>query len=184
MKRGLAFAGFSVIASVLACKPEVDEARFRRIVREELRKELDRHRKAEGKKAGPPAVQVSSGARRPVGLKPSGAGDGIREVAPNRFEVARSLLDQFIARAPRSVRVVPAIRDGKPFGFRLLSVRRGSLVRRLGFMNGDVVRTVNGFQITAPDQALKAFSAARNASQVTVAVERGGKLVTLTYVFK
>jgi general secretion pathway protein C len=54
----------------------------------------------------------------------------------------------------------------------------------LGFQNGDTVRRINGQPLTSPDGALEAFTRARDAGRVEVELERGGELLTFTYMLR
>ncbi len=65
--------------------------------------------------------------------------------------MTRALLDKIIANpmaAASSVRTVPAVKDGKPAGFKLYAIRPGSLFARLGFLNGDTLVSINGFDLS------------------------------------
>ena len=66
-------------------------------------------------------------------------------------------------------------------GVKLYGIRRGSLLSRLGLQNGDLLRTINGFDMSSPDKALEAYTKLRTASNLTVAIERRGQSMTLDY---
>lgn len=169
--------GALCLAAAFGCGPGVDEAKFRHIVREELNKEAGRLRKAKHA-AARPRPSAPGLTAIPTGFP------GIRKVGPYRYEVDRSLKDKFPIHAAQSARIVPAIRNGKPSGFKLFSIRRNSLFYGMGFQNGDVVRSVNGIDITSADMALKAYGVVKIASTVTIQIVRRGKPLTLTYVIK
>lgn len=169
--------GALCLAAAFGCGPEVDDAKLRRIVREELSKEAGRLRKAR-KAAVRPRPSAPGLTASPIGFP------GIRKVGPYRYEVDRSLKDKFPIHAAQSARIVPAIRNGKPSGFKLYSIRPNSLFFAMGFKNGDVVRSVNGIDITSADMALKAYTVVKIASTITIRIERRGKPLTLTYIVK
>ena len=79
------------------------------------------------------------------------------------------------------VRVVPHFADGKPDGFKIFNIRPGSLFASLGMVNGDIIKRVNGLEITGPEQALQMFQQLRDESTVTVDLERFRKNLTLQY---
>jgi S1-C subfamily serine protease len=81
----------------------------------------------------------------------------------------------------RSARVVPAMQDGNPIGFKLFAIRPGSLFALLLFRNGDLVRKVNGQDFSSPEKALEIYSKLRDAKIIPVEIERAGKPLTLTY---
>lgn len=81
----------------------------------------------------------------------------------------------------RSVRIIPYERDGLSSGLRLYGIRRGSVVSALGLENGDVVTAVAGHPVGSPDDALAAYSLLRGRSDTTLAIERRGQPLTLSY---
>jgi general secretion pathway protein C len=118
----------------------------------------------------------------------SGSGDGdlelIKKIDDNNYEIDKSLVAKVLEN-PMSVakgaRVVPAIKNGKPDGFKLYAIKPGSLIDRLGFKNGDTLRAINGFALTSADKALEAYAKVRDATEIQVTVGRAGQNVTLTY---
>jgi general secretion pathway protein C len=94
----------------------------------------------------------------------------------------RVLLDHLLANTTSlatAARFVPSIRDGRPNGFKLYAIRPGSIFGRLGFQNGDTVKTVNGLDMSTPEAVLGAYTKVRNASHLTIALERRGEPLTL-----
>jgi S1-C subfamily serine protease len=88
-------------------------------------------------------------------------------------------------RFARGARVVPSVKDGKPYGFKLYAVRPHSLFERLGFKNGDTVTHVGGHELTSMDKALEVYTQLRDATgKVEVKIVRRGKPVTHWYIRK
>jgi general secretion pathway protein C len=81
----------------------------------------------------------------------------------------------------KAARVIPHEEDGRVVGVRLYGVRRTSLLGRLGIRNGDMLRTINGFDMTSPDTALEAYTRLRTADKLTLAVKRQNKDMTIEY---
>jgi hypothetical protein len=84
-----------------------------------------------------------------------------------------------ISSIARSVRVQPEAKNGKPIGFRLLSLKPGSVPTRFGFQNGDLVSAFNGNDLTAPDKALDAYAKFRTTGVAQVSFIRQGKTHTV-----
>ena len=76
---------------------------------------------------------------------------------------------------------MPAKRGGQVIGMRLKGIKPNSLLARLGFADADVWLSINGFQISNPQKALKAYEELRATRFFEVKIERNGKEVTLTY---
>jgi general secretion pathway protein C len=109
---------------------------------------------------------------------------GISRISDTQFTVQRSLVDKILesqAELMRSARVIPHEENGQVVGVKLYGVRRHSLLGRLGINNGDMLRTINGFDMTSPDSALEAYARLREAQRLSVAVTRRGQPVTIDY---
>jgi hypothetical protein len=112
---------------------------------------------------------------------------GIKKVNDTSFEIDRSVLEPLRTNPTdlaKGARAVPAIKDGKPDGFKLYAIRPGSLYAALGFMNGDTVESINGLALTDADSALQAYQKLRDVKSLAVVVVRRGKMMTLSYTIK
>ncbi|MCW7752960.1 type II secretion system protein GspC [Desulfobotulus sp. H1] len=124
------------------------------------------------------------------------AEEGQRSVDPSiRFspgvqdshEVSRDMIDeslQDINSLMRQIRIRPNFEDGQPAGLRVDRLRSDSIFRQLGLENGDVIKGVNGREIQSVDDALTFYDQLRNASTVSLQVERGGTPQTLSYTIR
>ena len=65
--------------------------------------------------------------------------------------------------------------------FHLLGVDRAW---RLGLESGDSLRSINGFSLTDPQKALEAYARLRTADHLSVAIERGGQLMTVDFIIR
>lgn len=109
---------------------------------------------------------------------------GITRVSDTQFTLQRSFVDKVLsnqAEIMRSARVVPHQEGGATAGLKVYGIRRNSLLGRLGVQNGDMLRTINGFDMTSPDSALEAYSNLRGADRLTVSLVRRGQPLTLDY---
>jgi type II secretory pathway component PulC len=101
------------------------------------------------------------------------------------FELKRAAIDMLFdhpEEASRLARVVPVMKGEGPEGLRVMAIRRGSALDLLGLKNGDVIKSINGFEVSSPDKALEAYAAMRDATDVRFVLERAGKPVTLRYL--
>ncbi len=78
-------------------------------------------------------------------------------------------------------RFIPNIVEGSAKGFILNEVKGGGLFHSLGLQNGDVLLSVNDFDISSPESALQAFTALKGMDRVQLNVIRDGSNTTLTY---
>jgi hypothetical protein len=111
----------------------------------------------------------------------------IKKVDDHTYEIDRAVLDKILANpliVAKGARVVPAMKDGKPDGFKLYAIHPDSLFAQLGLLNGDTLVAVNGFALTSADKALEAYTKVRDATSIEVDVVRRGTRVTLKYVIR
>jgi type II secretory pathway component PulC len=74
-----------------------------------------------------------------------------------------------------SARIVPNTVAGKPHGFKLFGIRPSVWLAQLGLVNGDLVLSLNGQDVGTPEAMLATYAQLRNATELTVALERAGK---------
>lgn len=99
-------------------------------------------------------------------------------------EVDKSLIDKVLANTTAlatSARFVPSIKDGKPNGFKLYAIRPGSMFAKIGMQNADLIKAINGLDMSTPDKALEAYTKLKSASHLTVMLERRNENITLDY---
>lgn len=125
----------------------------------------------------------------------SGSGDeltnmvenGVKKIDDNHYEIDKALIDRAIAdpmSLAKGARVVPAVKDGKPDGFKLYAIRPSSVFAKLGLQNGDTLQSVNNFDLTSAQSALEAFTKLQSANTLQLSVTRRGKQEQLTYSIK
>lgn len=109
---------------------------------------------------------------------------GVQKVSESEYNVDRSLVDRLLenqASLMRSARILPHEENGTVVGFKIYGVRRNSLLGKIGLQNGDIVHTINSFDMTSPDKALEAYARLRNADHLTVSVTRRGQRQNMDY---
>jgi hypothetical protein len=106
----------------------------------------------------------------------------IRKVDDTHIEITRALVDKILTNpmaVAKTARMVPAVANGKPAGFKLYAIRPNSLYARIGLTNGDTLVAVNGHAIDSADSALEAYTKVRTASTIELDVQRRGKTLRL-----
>ena len=139
----------------------------------------------DGSNAPPPPPVVASAEPLPgetTGLEKD-IDKGVRCSGSN-CEVDKSLIDKVLANTTAlatSARFVPSIKDGKPNGFKLYAIRPGSMFAKIGMQNADLIKAINGLDMSTPDKALEAYTKLKSASHLTVMLERRNENITLDY---
>jgi general secretion pathway protein C len=130
------------------------------------------------------AELAKAGDARSAGLSNAELDDGIEKISDTMYVIQRSIVDKVLANQGslmKTARVIPHEEDGRVVGLRLYGIRRTSLLGRLGVRNGDMLRTINGFDMTSPDSALEAYTRLRTADKLSVAVKRQKIDMTIEY---
>ena len=112
---------------------------------------------------------------------------GINCSGGTKCTIQRSVVDKLLsntAALATSARFVPSIKDGKPNGFKLYAIQPKSIFGRIGLQNGDTIKAINGSDMTTPDAALALYTKLRNASHLSVTVDRRGETVPLDYTIQ
>jgi general secretion pathway protein C len=108
----------------------------------------------------------------------------VKQVKAGEYEISRGEIDGVLSNMSKlatQARIVPSFKNGKANGFKLFSIRPGSLYAKLGIQNGDIVQQINGYEINSPDKALEIYSKLKDAQTITVDLLRRGKSKTMTY---
>jgi len=116
--------------------------------------------------------------------RPGGTLEGVRTVAPNRYEIDRKVIDSTLndmSKISTDARIVPSFKNGVANGFKLFSIQPGSLYSSIGVENGDVIQRINGYEINSPEKALELYQKLRETSHVTIELERNGAPVRKEY---
>jgi general secretion pathway protein C len=79
------------------------------------------------------------------------------------------------------VRVRPYFRRGKPEGLIVSQIQADSIFNKLGLMNGDIIASVNGKQMSSPEEAFQLYNSLKSGAQVSIEITRRGQKKMLTY---
>lgn len=112
-------------------------------------------------------------------------GSGIVAKSETEFVVPRSELQKYMgdmdALSGLGRTTVHRGPDGEPDGYRLSSIRRGSLGEKLGIRNGDVIHSVNGMPLNNMQSAMEAYQALQSGASFKIDVTRRGAPMNLNY---
>lgn len=138
--------------------------------------------------APPPQVTVAAAevvqAAPEGGIEAAELDANIQQISETSYTINRTLVDRVLANQAelmRTARVIPHEVDGRVVGVKIYGIRRSSLLGRLGIQNGDMLRTINGYDLTQPDSALEAYTRLRTADRLSLNLERRGQTITINY---
>lgn len=110
--------------------------------------------------------------------------ENIKKQSEGKYTVCRGLVNKVLenqAELMRAARIIPHEEDGRVVGIKLYGIRRNSLLGKLGLQNGDMLRNINGFDVTNPNKALEAFTKLQSASNISLAAVRRGSAMSVEY---
>ena len=121
---------------------------------------------------------------KPSGSSSSGDSGGVNKVSDTEYNIEKGEIDRVLGNlsaVATKARIVPSFKNGKPNGFKLFSIKPGSIYSKIGLKNGDVIQKVNGYEMNSPDKALEIYQNPNDAQNVTVDVQRRGRSMTMNY---
>lgn len=132
-----------------------------------------------GKLISTPMAAISGGA----GITATGA-TATAGVVTRQQDIDRATLQQKISDFPSlmsEARVVPHFSDGKSDGFVITDIVIGSLYQQVGLQNGDIIRKVNGKQVSSAQQAMAMYKALESATAIDLELMRAGQVQQVHY---
>ena len=117
---------------------------------------------------------------------PPSAAEGIRESAEGQYEVSRAFITNILepdnlSEILKQANSAPVRENGVMVGYRVFSIKPGSIYDQMGLKNGDIITTVNGAPLDSPAKALELFTLLRNESSFSVDVRRHGGTQSFSY---
>ncbi|WP_437762383.1 type II secretion system protein GspC [Sorangium sp. So ce281] len=101
----------------------------------------------------------------------------MQRVSDTEIDIDRSAAEKIFAQpelVTQTSAAVPEMRDNKVIGLKMM-VKPGSVLESFGVQSGDIVRSVNGIDLTDPQKAMLAYSRMRSDKSLSVVVERDGR---------
>lgn len=107
-----------------------------------------------------------------------GAGD-VETFNISRDFMAKSVNN--IAQIMSTVRVMPHFEDGEPSGFLVTNIRDESILKTMGFKDGDVINSVNGQSISSAEDVMRLYGTLKDSSFFGIGIVRDGRPKTLNF---
>jgi general secretion pathway protein C len=101
----------------------------------------------------------------------------IKQVGENQWVVERGAVEQIIqnyAKLAGSLRTRPTKE-----GMRLSGLKPDNILSKLGMKNGDLLQSINGFDMSDPEKAVDAYAKLRSAGKLDITVARDGSPFTV-----
>lgn len=119
----------------------------------------------------------------PPRVEPPFPDGAVRHIAGDDYAVDRDALAALFSRPDwddGQVRILPSVRDGVTQGFKLYGIRPGSLPKRIGMKNGDLLVAINGARIASFHEHAALRGLLPAADRVILDLVRKGEPVRIT----
>jgi general secretion pathway protein C len=81
----------------------------------------------------------------------------------------------------RQAQVRPYFNAGVPDGFLITNIQAGSLYRRMGIMDGDIIQKINDKPIQTADDMTGLLNTLKSSPNISLTIKRRGNQETLHY---
>ena len=98
----------------------------------------------------------------------------------DKSQSIQAVVTQNLTKLTDVIRPTPYRVDGQQVGFRVYPGRDRRKFAALGLRPGDIIKDIDGRELTDASQAMQVFQSLGTSEQVTVTIERGGKSESLT----
>ncbi|MBW2609592.1 MAG: PDZ domain-containing protein [Deltaproteobacteria bacterium] len=105
-----------------------------------------------------------------------------RTITVRRSDVDKSLKD--INNLLTQARIRPHFKDGQADGLMITGIKAGSIFRKMGMRNGDILHGINDIDIKDPDDIFAMYNDLKSGSSLSIQIIRRGRSRTLNYRFR
>ena len=113
----------------------------------------------------------------------SGRGEqGAKESATSTYVLSREVVNENLENLPALLTQARAelyFKEGRAEGFQLSQIQQGSILKSVGFQDGDVIRSVNGQEVRSLEDAIALYQKLGDSDSYTIGILRGEKPRTL-----
>jgi general secretion pathway protein C len=114
-----------------------------------------------------------SGMEPPGGTPPTGESGPTQTIMLNRTELENALSN--VQEVMTQASIQPHMQDGVVDGLTITGVKAGSIFRRAGLRNGDIVKGVEGMEIKSQEDLLSLYGNLKNMESVGLQIIRRGR---------
>lgn len=110
--------------------------------------------------------------------------DTIRQISDNQWLLDRREIDSALKNLPQlltKARIIPNFKDGKPDGFRIFAIAKGSLYSKIGLQNGDILNRINGVEVKDPQNFMKVLEQLKDENSIHIDLVRNNQKQTFDY---
>lgn len=107
--------------------------------------------------------------------------------APGKAIIPRAERDKVMSDLPSTLadlRILPNKKNGAEYGSRVVFLKAGSFLSRVGLAQDDILLSVNGSPVSNAEQGLQVFQSFQHEERIVMKIDRGGKLIQQEVEFR
>ena len=123
-----------------------------------------------------------------IGKQPTEAKVSVRKTETQTVESVKTIPKSLINKLTQNygalltkIDFAPYIENGKTKGFKIRWLSHDSVFKKLGLREGDVILSINGYQLTDVQKVFEVVQILRNDNTIRVEILRNGRRVELKY---
>jgi general secretion pathway protein C len=86
-----------------------------------------------------------------------------------------------ISQIMANVRIKPYFENSRPSGFRISRIKKGSVIKTMGFQAGDIIKSVNGQDILTAQDIMRVYGEFQESDSFKIGIVRGNQEMTLNF---
>ncbi|MBN1377894.1 MAG: type II secretion system protein GspC [Gammaproteobacteria bacterium] len=107
--------------------------------------------------------------------------DPTSEISPQQLDEYRNTLSRNPAEIQKMANISQAMDGDKVLGYKLSPGPNSAMYRALGLQDGDIVTSVNGIDLTKPENSILALQKLRRAKQIDATILRDGQEMQISH---
>ena len=81
----------------------------------------------------------------------------------------------------REVNLRPYFENGKPSGLILSRIKPDSIFKKMGLINGDIIKKIDGEPVSSVETVLQSYESLKASGDVTIEIKRRGRIQQIEY---
>ncbi|MFQ5559102.1 MAG: type II secretion system protein GspC [Nitrospinota bacterium] len=115
------------------------------------------------------------------GRKPKGK--SVSDITTTRKILDKRYVDNELKDMGRLLTQIRAVPVGKK-GFKVFNIVKGSIFEKIGLKNGDMLKRINGLDMSSPDKAMEMYMQLKGATELQLDIARDGAMLSYNYTIR
>jgi general secretion pathway protein C len=110
--------------------------------------------------------------------------NGLQQRPSQRIQLKKSQIEnatESVSELMREVNLRPYFENGKPSGLILSRIRPDSIFKKMGLINGDIIKKIDGETISSVKKVLQRYENLKTSGDVVLEIKRRGRIQQIEY---